>query len=69
MNQTWPDAGHEALGGAWDTPAGPGATVFRVLGAVDARVGERRVDLGAPRQRCLLALLLIEVTNRFTWNG
>ncbi len=33
---------------------------FRVLGPVEAHAGRRRLDLGGPKQRSLMALLLIE---------
>lgn len=33
---------------------------FGMLGPLEARCGERRIDLGAPKQRAVLALLLIE---------
>jgi DNA-binding SARP family transcriptional activator/tetratricopeptide (TPR) repeat protein len=32
---------------------------FRLLGPVQVRVGERLVDVGAPRQRCVFAVLLL----------
>ena len=34
---------------------------FRLLGPVEVRVNGDRIDLGHPRQRCLLALLILEV--------
>lgn len=37
------------------------AVEFRVLGPVEASVGGRRVDLGAPKQRAALALLVSQV--------
>lgn len=33
---------------------------FGMLGPLEARCGERRIDLGAPKQRAVLAVLLIE---------
>ena len=34
---------------------------FRILGPLEARAGDQTVDLGAHKQRALLALLLIHV--------
>jgi DNA-binding SARP family transcriptional activator/tetratricopeptide (TPR) repeat protein len=34
---------------------------FRLLGTVDARVGDRSLDLGHARQRCVLVALLVDV--------
>jgi DNA-binding SARP family transcriptional activator len=36
---------------------------FRLLGAVEARIGDTPVDLGPPRQRCVLAALLVDVNH------
>ncbi|GFJ87480.1 AfsR/SARP family transcriptional regulator [Phytohabitans rumicis] len=33
---------------------------FQVLGPVAATVGDHQVDMGPPRQRCVLAVLLVE---------
>jgi DNA-binding SARP family transcriptional activator/tetratricopeptide (TPR) repeat protein len=42
-----------------DAASGRDEVRFRLLGAVDAWAGGRRIDLGPARQRCLLALLLL----------
>ncbi|WP_241671891.1 AfsR/SARP family transcriptional regulator [Streptomyces sp. IB2014 016-6] len=39
----------------------PAEVEFRVLGPVEAVVGGRRIDLGAPKQRAVLALLVSQV--------
>jgi predicted ATPase/DNA-binding SARP family transcriptional activator len=52
---------------AHDESAGMTAASFRVLGPLEAEVGGRVVPLGAPKQRALLALLLLhanEVVSR-----
>ena len=41
-------------------PGGDTAITFRILGPVEAVVGGRPVDLGPPKRRLLLALLLLE---------
>lgn len=44
------------------SPERPAAEVeFRVLGPVEAVVAGRRIDLGAPKQRAVLALLVSQV--------
>jgi DNA-binding SARP family transcriptional activator len=49
-------------GGPARTPHPPAAGVeFRVLGPIEAAVDGRRVDLGAPKQRAALALLVSQV--------
>ncbi|WNF29347.1 AfsR/SARP family transcriptional regulator [Streptomyces sp. C11-1] len=50
------------LGTGTGLGTGPGAVVeFRVLGPVEAAVGGRWVDLGAPKQRAALVLLVSQV--------
>src|SRR5882757_8576611 len=39
----------------------PGSMDFRLLGPVECVAGERVVAVGHPRQRCVLAVLLVEV--------
>ena len=36
---------------------------FRLLGPLEARDGERRVELGRPKQRVLLAVLLVHANH------
>lgn len=57
---------------SWQQPvarggtAGSGAVEFRILGPLEVVVGDRRIDLGPPQQRALLALLLINVNRVLT---
>ncbi|MGW5350397.1 AfsR/SARP family transcriptional regulator [Streptomyces sp. NPDC004031] len=52
-----------AAGGrmAWPGAGATGKVEFRVLGPIEAAVGGRWVDLGAPKQRAALALLVSQV--------
>ncbi|MFI0899865.1 BTAD domain-containing putative transcriptional regulator [Streptomyces sp. NPDC020983] len=48
-------------GGAGPAAGAAGKVEFRVLGPIEAAVGGRWVDLGAPKQRAALALLVSQV--------
>lgn len=48
-------------GSAWPGAGATGRVEFRVLGPIEAAVGGRWVDLGAPKQRAALALLVSQV--------
>lgn len=55
-------AGERPAAGRGPGPGGPRPMVaFRALGPIEAVVGGRLVDLGAPKQRALLALLVSKV--------
>ncbi|OXM68496.1 AfsR/SARP family transcriptional regulator [Amycolatopsis vastitatis] len=41
---------------------------FRLLGTVEARIGDRLVDLGPARQRCVLVALLLEANRVVLWD-